>query len=310
LTTDLPAKILMPQDDRYPPALRTIADPPETLYVRGTLLEEDRKAVAVVGARQASAYGLSVAEWLGKELARCGVTVVSGMARGIDGAAHRGALTAGGRTIAVLGCGPDVVYPPEHADLMARIVDSGAVISEFPPGTAPLPEFFPQRNRIISGLSLGVVVVEGRERSGALITADCALEQGRDVFAIPGSIFAATSHLPNRLIQEGAKLVTSVIDILHELRLPLPAPPPSDTARDLEGNEAAVFTQLSMEPAHIDGLALRCGLPVSEVSRALLALELKGVVRSLAGQRYIAVPAEDTTGSRSMNGVTRQTTSK
>ncbi len=304
-------EVLKPQDPDYPAALRAIADPPQTLYVRGTLREEDRKAVAVVGARRASAYGLAAAEWLGKELARCGMMVVSGMARGIDGAAHRGALAGGGRTIAVLGCGPDVVYPPEHADLMARIVDSGAVMSEFPPGTAPLPEFFPQRNRIISGLSLGVVVVEGRERSGALITADYALEQGREVFAIPGNIFAATSHLPNRLIQEGAKLVTSIIDILHELRLPLSGPLPSDTTLDLQGNEAAVFNELSTEPVHIDRLALHCGLPVAEVSRALLALELNGVVRSLAGQRYIAVPRTARTAAPAGGRrVTRQTTSK
>jgi DNA processing protein len=280
-------EVLTPHDAGYPVALRTIPDPPQALYVRGRLRPEDAAAVAVVGARRASAYGVAAAEWLGRELARCGVTVVSGLARGVDGAAHRGALAAGGRTIAVLGCGPDVVYPPEHVDLMARVIEAGAVISEFPPGTEPLPPYFPQRNRIISGLSLGVVVVEGRERSGALVTADCALQQGREVFAVPGSIFAATSYLPHRLIQEGAKLVTTVADVLNELRLPHAQPQSPGKDAGLAGTEAAVFAQLSLDPQHIDVLAVRCDLPVAEVGRALLALELKGMVRSLAGQRYV-----------------------
>ncbi|MGH2347924.1 MAG: DNA-processing protein DprA [bacterium] len=281
------AQILTPQDPGYPPALRTIADPPEALYVRGSLREVDRQAVAVVGARRASSYGLSVAEWLGRELVHCGITVVSGMARGIDGAAHRGALAAGGRTIAVLGCGPDVVYPPEHAELMVQVIDAGAIMTEFPPGTAPLPQHFPQRNRIISGLSLGVVVVEGRVQSGALVTADFALQQGREVFAVPGHIFAETAHLPHRLIQEGAKLVTTVDDILSELRLPHRPPPPQEPELVLDGVEAAIYAELSLDPQHIDAISLRCGLPVAEVGGALLALELKGAVRSLAGQRYI-----------------------
>lgn len=282
-----PAEELTLQDAAYPAVLREIADPPEPLYVRGTLDEQDRAAVAVVGARRASAYGLAVAEWLGRELVRHRVTVVSGMARGIDGAAHRGALMAGGRTIAVLGCGPDVVYPAEHEDLMGQIIDSGAVVTEFPPGTPPLPHHFPQRNRIISGLSLGVVVVEGRERSGALVTADFALDQGREVFAVPGSIFGETSYLPHRLLQEGAKPVTTVDDILTELRLPqrvdqIPALVPA-----LEGVEATVFAQLDFDPQHIDALAERSALPVAEVGRALLVLELRGLVRTLAGQRYV-----------------------
>jgi len=281
------AEILTPLHPAYPSALRTIGVPPEILYVRGTLREEDRAAVAVVGARRASSYGMAAAEWLGRELARGGVTVVSGLARGIDGAAHRGALAAGGRTIAVLGCGPDVVYPAEHADLMAQVIQAGAVISEFPPGTEPLPHHFPQRNRIISGLSLGVVVVEGRERSGALVTADCALQQGREVFAVPGSVFAETSYLPHRLIQEGAKLVTTVEDILNELRLPQRPSPLPEPVPTLTGAEATVYAQLSLDPQHIDALALRCALQVAEVGRALLALELQGLVRALAGQRYV-----------------------
>lgn len=282
-----PAEELTLEDSAYPAVLREIADPPEPLYVRGTLDEQDRAAVAVVGARRASAYGLAVAEWLGRELVRHRVTVVSGMARGIDGAAHRGALMAGGRTIAVLGCGPDVVYPAEHVDLMGQIIESGAVVTEFPPGTPPLPHHFPQRNRIISGLSLGVVVIEGRERSGALVTADFALDQGREVFAVPGSIFGETSYLPHRLLQEGAKPVTTVDDILTELRLPqrvdqIPALVPA-----LDGVEAIVFAQLDFDPRHIDALAERSALPVAEVGRALLVLELRGLVRTLAGQRYV-----------------------
>lgn len=275
------------EDPSYPGLLRTIADPPRILYLRGTLRDEDRTAVAVVGARRASAYGIAVAEWLGQELARCAVTVVSGLARGIDAAAHRGALRGGGRTIAVLGCGVDIAYPPEHARLMAQIIEAGAVLAEYPPGTPPLKHHFPARNRIISGLSLGVVVVEGREDSGALITADCALEQGREVFAVPGGIFEQTSALPHRLLQQGAKLVTGVEDILEELRLPKRPPPAAASAIALEGIEAAVYAQLTMDPQHVDALVLRCGAPVAEVSRALVGLELRGLVRALAGQRYV-----------------------
>jgi len=284
--------VLTLQDAAYPAALRTIADPPQRLYVRGTLQEADHRAVAVVGARRASAYGLAVAEWLGQELARSGVTVISGLARGIDAAAHRGALQGGGRTIAVLGCGVDIVYPPEHARLTVQIIEAGAVVSEFPPGTPPLRHQFPRRNRLISGLSLGVVVVEGRADSGALITADCALEQGREVFAVPGGVFAETSALPHRLLQQGAKLLTTVEDILEELRLPKPPTSAAASAIALEGTEAAVYAQLSLDPQHMDVLALRCRLPVAEVARVLLGLELRGLVRALPGQRYVRTTVE------------------
>jgi DNA processing protein len=273
-------------DPAYPSALRTIPDPPPRLYMRGALGDADRVAVAVVGARRASPYGVAVAEMLAADLARCGVTVVSGLARGIDAAAHRAALRAGGRTVAVLGCGPDVVYPPEHAALMTQIIADGAVVSEYPPGTPPLRHHFPRRNRLISGLSLGVVVVEGRADSGALITVDCALEQGREVFAVPGPITAATSALPHRLVQQGAKLVSRVEDIVEELGLPL-RPPPPRPAVGLEGTEAVVRAQLTLDPQHVDALALRCGLPVAEVSRALVTLELRGLARALPGQRYV-----------------------
>jgi DNA processing protein len=291
MEADLTIREVAVGDPAYPAALRAIPDPPSPLYVRGALRAEDATAVAIVGSRRASAYGLAVAEWLGRELASCGVTVVSGLARGIDAAAHRGALAAGGRTIAVLGCGVDVVYPPEHRGLLAQIIEAGAVVSEFPPGTPPLRHQFPRRNRLISGLTLGVVVVEGREDSGALITADWALAQGREVFAVPGGIFAETSVLPHRLLQQGARLVTGVEDILEELRLPVP---PSRAAAPalLDEREAAVFAQLTFDPLHIDVLTRRCGLPVAEVGRALVGLELRGLVRALPGQRYVRTTVE------------------
>ena len=283
-------EVLTLQDPGYPTALRAIADPPQALYVRGRLAEADRTAVAVVGARRASPYGVAVAEWLGRELTRNGVTVVSGLARGIDAAAHRGALQGGGRTIAVLGCGVDIIYPPEHGRLVAQITGAGAVLSESPPGTPPLKHQFPRRNRLISGLALGVVVVEGREDSGALITADCALDQGREVFAVPGPVFAQTSVLPHRLLQQGAKLVTMVEHILEELHLAVQHATTSSVA--LQGAEAAVYAQLTLDPQHIDVLALRCGLPVSEIGRVLIGLELRGLVRVLAGQRYVRATVE------------------
>lgn len=274
-------------DPAYPAALRVIPGPPQTLYVRGTLRDEDNAAVAIVGSRRASAYGIAVAEWLGRELARCGVTVVSGLARGVDAAGHRGALEGGGRTIAVLGCGVDVVYPPEHRRLIAQIIEAGAVVSEFPAGTQPLPHHFPQRNRLISGLSLGVVVVEGRERSGALLTADCAVEQGREVFAVPGSIFNETSRTPHRLLQQGAKLVARMEDILEELRLPGRPVRAAISAPALQGTEALVYAHLTLDPLHLDMLAQRCMRPVADVTRALTMLELRDLVRALPGQWYV-----------------------
>jgi DNA processing protein len=281
------------EDPCYPAALRMIADAPRCLYIRGHMTDADRVAVAIVGTRRASPYGIAVAEWLGRELARCGVTIVSGLARGVDAAAHRGALAGSGRTIAVLGCGIDVVYPPEHRRLMAQIIESGAVLSEFSPGTPPLRHQFPRRNRLISGLALGVVVVEGRARSGAVITADCALDQGREVFAVPGSIFDETSRTPHRLLQQGATLVTRVEDILDELGLTalrlLASAGPSAA---LEGIEAGVYAQLSLQPQHPDTLALRCRLPVAEVNRALTLLELRGLARAVPGQRYVRATAE------------------
>ena len=211
--------ILTLADAAYPARLRTIPDPPLALYVRGALAAADEAAVAVVGARRASLYGLQCADRLSQDLALRGLTVVSGLAVGIDGAAHRGALRAGGRTLAVLGSGLARVYPPAHERLAEEVAGRGAVLSEYPLEAEPFPGHFPQRNRIISGLSLGVVVVEASARSGALITADCALEQGREVFAVPGPMTSVTSEGTHRLLKQGARLVTSVEDILEELRL-------------------------------------------------------------------------------------------
>jgi DNA processing protein len=285
---ELGADVLILDDGTYPALLREIADPPPVLYLKGGLLAADRWAVAVVGTRRMTAYGRQVTERLVGELARSGVTIVSGLARGVDALAHRAALEAGGRTLAVLGSGLDRVYPTEHAGLAREIVERGAVISEFPLGTPPDALNFPRRNRIISGLSMGTLVVEAGETSGALITADFALEQGRDVFAVPGSILSPASAGPNRLIQEGAKLVASAQDILEELNLTAVAQ--HEAAREaLPGNEteAALLRLLSSEPLHVDELGRTSALPVAQVSSALTMMELKGLVRQVGGMNYV-----------------------
>jgi DNA processing protein len=284
------------EDPDYPVLLREIPDPPPLLYVRGTLEPEDSWAVAVVGTRRASVYGKEVTRRLVTDLARSGITIVSGLARGIDGVAHQAALEAGGRTIAVLGCGVDRVYPPEHRPLARRIVERGALVSEYPLGTPPEARNFPPRNRIISGLSLGVLITEAGRGSGALITADYAAEQGRDVFAVPGSILAAGSGGTNRLIQEGAKLVMETADILRELNLTMAAE--QAQAREVlpeTETEAAILAHLGAEPVHVDDLGRMVGLPIAEVTSALTLMELKGLVRQVGGMKYVAAresPAE------------------
>lgn len=272
----------------YPSLLREIPDPPPVLYVRGTLVKEDAWAVAVVGTRRISTYGREVTRGLVQVLARSGVTVVSGLARGIDAEAHRAALEAGGRTIAVLGCGVDRIYPPEHRKLAEEIIACGALVSDYPMGTPPEGMNFPPRNRIISGLSLGVLVIEAGERSGALITADYAAEQGRDVFAVPGSILARSSAGTNRLIQEGAKVVLNPADILEELNLTMVAE--QTEARRVfpaDETEARLLAHLSTEPTHVDELQQQVGLPVAQVTSALALMELKGMVRQVGGMKYI-----------------------
>ncbi|MEX0806835.1 MAG: DNA-processing protein DprA [Candidatus Binatia bacterium] len=279
----------------YPARLRTIADPPPCLYIKGEFRPEDDKAVAVVGTRSASDYGRRVARDLCRGLVSLGFTVVSGMARGIDGAAHDMALSAGGRTIAVLGSGVDRAYPPEHEKLYHRISDQGAVISELPIGSRPLAFNFPARNRLISGLSIGVVVVEATEKSGSLITAALALEQGREVFAVPGEVGASRSRGGHRLIQQGAKLVQSVEDIIEEIApqlvrsgvrpatRPLRALPPSAAAETRK-----IFDILQDRSLHIDEVIEASGLSTSRVSQILLELELQGFLKQLPGNRYTA----------------------
>jgi DNA processing protein len=277
--------------ERYPPHLAEIADPPCALYLRGTLEPADRCAVAVVGTRRASSYGRDVAALLSRDLARAGVTVVSGLALGIDGSAHRGALSAVGRTVAVLGCGVDVAYPASHAALAAEIIERGALLSEYPMGSGPEPWRFPARNRIVSGLSLGTVVVEGTEKSGAMITADFAAEQNRDVFAVPGDIRSPRSEGPHRLIQEGAKLVRCAQDIMTELGI---VSSPADGAvqlaldgMDLSDEEARVLETLSLQPSLVDETIAESRLTVPQVSAALLTLELKGLIRKLPGNAFV-----------------------
>ncbi|MDT8901278.1 DNA-processing protein DprA [Anaeroselena agilis] len=279
-------------DAAFPDRLRRIFDPPQVLYYRGRL-PVDELLIAVVGARRASAYGRNAALSLAAGLAAAGAGVVSGAARGVDSAAHEGALSAGGYTVAVLGCGVDVVYPPENGRLLARIAEQGAIVSEYWPGTDPLPHHFPVRNRIISGLARGVAVVEAAEKSGSLITADWALEQGRDVFAVPGSIFSATSAGANKLIKQGAKPVTAAADILEEYGLTRAAdgrpgrPEPA-------GDEGRVWAALSCDtPLTVDELIMRVGLPAPVVTYILLQLVLKDLAAEFGGQRYVRLPGRE-----------------
>ena len=286
---ELKASIVTLADRSYPNNLRQIYDPPPLLYLRGDLQPRDDLAVSMVGSRLTSNYGRTITERIAGDLATRGVTVVSGMARGIDSAAHRGALAAGGRTIAVLGCGVDIVYPTENRRLFEEIVRSGAVISEFPLSTPPEGVNFPRRNRIISGLSLGVAVVQASSRSGSLITARLALEQNRDVFAVPGNVGMAGSRGTNQLIKQGAKLVESAEDILEEVlpRFQHRELEPEDQELSLEGEEERVFCLLEDEPVHIDSIISQTGMGASRVSTVLLQLELKGLVQQLSGKRFV-----------------------
>ncbi len=274
------------KDSEYPFNLKTIFDPPFVLYVRGKLKKEDENSVAMVGTRRATNYGKIIARRLGRDLAKEGITVVSGMARGIDTSAHWGALEAGGRTIAVLGCGIDVIYPFENKELMERIVEKGAVISEFPLGAIPQAQNFPRRNRIISGLSKGVVVIEAPFKSGALITANFALEQGRAGFAVPGNIPNPYSHGSNLLIKEGAKLVEDVEDILEELNIYL-REEKAKPSPCLSNEEKIMMNYLSEEPLHIDVLVKKSNLSPAKVAENLIRLEIKGLVRELPGKLFV-----------------------
>ncbi len=261
----------------YPPLLAQLHDPPERLYLRGGSRELlARPAVAVVGARSCSGYGAQVARTLARELAAAGLVIVSGLARGIDAEAHRGALEAGGGTVAVLGCGIDRDYPARHAELARRVVGAGAVVSEYAPGIEPAPWRFPARNRIIAGLALATVVVEARERSGALITADFALELGREVFAVPGEITSALSAGTNRLIRQGAAPLLEAGDVLAALGLE-PAAPPS-VAQAVSEEARSVLTLLVDAPLSADELVRASGADPAEVAAALIELELAGLL--------------------------------
>lgn len=274
-------------DDGYPSLLREIAIPPPVLFVRGTLLETDRVAVAVVGTRRVTPYGRDVARSIAGDLARAGVTVVSGLAHGVDGIAHQAALEANGRTIAVLGSGIYDIYPREHRNLAQRIAEQGAIVSDNLPNAKPDRWNFPARNRIISGLSQGVLVVEAPERSGALITVDFAADQGRDVFAVPGPVNAASSAGCLRIMRDGARMVRNADDILEDLRLLRPEPPEAEQAAlFLDDDDRRVLHVLTSAPLHIDDAVEASGLPLPRVSAILLALELQGLVSNTGAQHY------------------------
>ncbi|MFH0764433.1 MAG: DNA-processing protein DprA [Candidatus Omnitrophota bacterium] len=295
---------ITPNDAEYPKNLRNIHTPPKQLYVNGTLLESDEIAVAIVGSRRASVYGLETAGKLGFELAARGVMVVSGMAVGIDSAAHRGALKAKGRTIAVMGSGHSVIYPPQNKKLYEEIANTGAVITEYEDDMPPLAQNFPARNRIISGLSLGIVVVEAARNSGALITANFAAEQGRTVFAVPGKVSSVTSSGTNELIRDGACLIQSVDDILQELSLTPSIGPAEGVNLDkidksiesktrayiynsLTEDERKVYKILSDEPLYIDDIFNKTGFDSARGSKVLLNLELKKLIAELPGKNFV-----------------------
>lgn len=304
---EMGADLLLLDDGVYPALLREVFDPPITLYVKGAWAEcLEQPCVAVVGSRRCSTYGQNAAGMLARDLAKRGATIVSGLARGIDAAAHRGALEAGGRTVAVMGTGLDQIYPRDHRKLAAEILENGgALVSEFPLETPPAPQNFPYRNRVISGLSLGVIIVEAAENSGSLITARMALEQGREVFAVPGNITSRNSFGTNYLIKgAGAKLVQQWQDVVSELPPEVAArllpPEPKETKEsalveqlqlvpsDLTASEHAIFKLLSTDdPAHIDALAAAAGLSVPELTGALLGLEMRELVRQLPGKCFV-----------------------
>jgi DNA processing protein len=280
-------------DAAYPSLLAKIDDAPPLLYVKGDLLPQDALALAMVGTRRATTYGKKVAERIAVAMASAGITVISGLARGLDAVAHHACLRSGGRTIAVLGNGIDTVYPSEHKPLAEQIIrqGQGALITEYPPGTPPHGQHFPARNRIISGLALGVLVVEAPASSGALLTAGLAAEQGREVFAVPGNISSPNSIGTNRLIQDGAKLVLTPDDILNELNIQYQnvqtrqtveaIAPATDLERDL-------LSLIDLEPLHVDDIAIQSGMAVSEVSAALLMMKLKGLVDETSPMMYMA----------------------
>jgi DNA processing protein len=286
-------KLISIHDEGYPELLKNIYDPPFLLYYKGQI-QKNEKALAVVGARKCTTYGLKMAGVISQKLGELGFTIVSGLARGIDSAAHWACVEGGTRTIGVLGCGLDVVYPPENRRLADKMLEQGAIFSEFPPTTHPLPFHFPLRNRLISGISHGVIVIEAGEKSGSLITASQALEQGREVFALPGNVMSTKSTGTNQLIKDGAKMITGIQDILDELHLFLP-----DIEKDydkqmkrkkqvfhLSEEEKKIVACLETEPLHVDVLLRQTGFSMKDLNACLMMLELQGVLESMPGKMY------------------------
>ncbi|MBI5145408.1 MAG: DNA-protecting protein DprA, partial [Candidatus Omnitrophica bacterium] len=288
-------RIMTCEDKDYPENLKNIPDPPIVLYIKGELKAEDKLSIAIVGSRRASFYGLSCAEKFAADLSGLGFTIVSGMARGVDSSAHRGALKQGGRTIAVIGSGFSYLYPPENQELAEEIAKNGAVISEFPINTEPFKQNFPRRNRVISGLSLGVLVVEAARNSGALITADFALEQGREVFALPGKVNSDTSFGTNGLIKQGAKLVSDIDDILEELNLPLEKNPAAVVKEKKETfssplgdtEEALLYDYINTSPVTLDEIIEKTNIKAQKIPYLLLQLRLKKLIKQLPGEQFV-----------------------
>ncbi len=283
-------QVLTLEDEEYPRRLKEIDQPPPVLYLRGQLQESDQWAVAIVGTRRITAYGRQVSEEIARQLAQNGISVVSGLARGVDAVAHQSALKNDGRTLAVLGNGVDLIYPPEHRKLAEEIIQHGALISDYPPGSAPEAANFPPRNRIISGLSLAVIIVEAGEKSGALITAAFAADQGREVFAVPGYLYAPQSIGTNSLIREGAHIFIDVQDVLEVLNLTQVEQ--FKSARNVlpaDATESQLFALLGHEALHVDEIRMQTDLPIEQVTSTLTLMELKGLVRQVGSMRYIAV---------------------
>ena len=278
-------------DPEYPRLLRNIYDPPAVLFYRGRMIG-DSLNLAVVGSRRSTPYGRNVARSFSEKIARSGVTIVSGAAKGIDAAAHEGALAAGAATIAVLGCGVDIIYPPENRCLLDRIASTGCLISEYPPGTPPIPGQFPARNRIVAGMSVGVLVVEAAEKSGALITADLALNENREVYAIPGSVFSNASRGVHRLIQQGARLIRTAEELVEDLGMTFTSSP-KDANGQLSLDEKKVLGELSYtEPTPVDELVMRLKMDASHIAVVLLQLEMAGYVVNFSGAGYGRVAKE------------------
>jgi DNA processing protein len=285
--------VLTWEDPDYPRRLKEIDQPPPVLYLRGNLVDEDQWAVAIVGTRRITAYGRQITEEIAGSLTVNGITIVSGLARGADAIAHQAALRNGGRTLAVLGNGVDRVYPPEHRSLAEQIMAHGALISDYPPGTAPEAANFPPRNRIISGLAQAVIIAEAGEKSGALITAAFATEQGRELFAVPGNIHAPQSKGTNLLIREGAHILLDAQDVLEALNLAQVSQ--HRTARAVlpaDATEAQLYALLGREPIHVDEIRIQSDLPIEQVSATLTLMELKGMIRQVGYMHYVAVYEE------------------